>query len=264
MPDAAFALRASFFSAALWWVAFSVPLFRNVPEPPAVHGPREGSGGAVRAGFKRLAHTAREVRRFRQLWLFLVAFWLYNDGIGTIIKMATAFGHEIGIAFPHLILALVITQFVGIPCSLAFGALAPLVGTKRLILFGIAVYAVISVAGSFMRTAAHFYILAFVVGLVQGGTQALSRSLFGAMIPKTQAAEFFGFFGTSSRIAGITGPVLFGLVTHVTGSSRLSVLALLSLFVGGGLLLMRVDEEEAMRAARKEDEEVSGRQAPRR
>ena len=249
MPDVAFALRASFFSVSVWWGLFSVPLFRRVPEPPAARetGP---AVNPVRAGFSRLAVTLREITRYKQLLVFLIAFWIYNDGIGTIIKMATAYGDEIGIGMTDMIIALIITQFVGIPFSFLFGTLAKKLGTKRSIMLALGVYTLISIAGYFMQTAIHFYILAFVVGTVQGGSQALSRSLYGAMVPKHKTAEFFGFFSTSSKFAGIAGPLLFGVVSQVTGGSRLSIVALIVFFIVGGLLLTRVDVQEGIRVAR--------------
>lgn len=252
MPGAGFALRASFFSVAVWWAIFTIPLLRNVPEPPAARTGQEGVS-ALRAGFGRLAHTFRQIARYKQLLLFLVAFWIYNDGIGTIIKMATAYGDEIGIGVTDMTIALVITQFVGIPFSFGFGWLARRLGTKRSILLGIGVYMLISVAGYFMQTATHFYILAFAVGMVQGGTQALSRSLYGAMVPKNQSAEFFGFFSTSSKFAGIAGPLLFGVVSQIAGGSRLSIVSLIVFFIVGGLLLTRVDEQEGIRVAQEEN-----------
>jgi UMF1 family MFS transporter len=252
MPDVGFALRASFFSVAVWWALFSIPLFRHVPEPPVVRTVHEPVN-VLKAGFGRLAHTFRQIRRYKQLLLFLVAFWIYNDGIGTIIKMATAYGDEIGIDVTDMTIALIITQFVGIPFSFGFGWLARRLGTKRSILVGLGVYVIISIAGFFMQTAIHFYILAFMVGVVQGGSQALSRSLYGTMVPKSQSAEFFGFFSTSSKFAGIFGPLLFGLVSQIAGASRLSILSVIVFFVVGGLLLTRVDEEEGRRVARQED-----------
>lgn len=255
MPDAAFALRASFFSVAVWWALFSIPILRRVPEPPAgrASGPQTNP---IRAGFSRLSGTFHEVRRYRQLLVFLVAFWIYNDGIGTIIKMATAYGDEVGIGMTDMIIALIITQFVGIPCSFLFGTLAKRLGTKRSVMLGLGVYVLISVAGYYMQTAVHFYILAFAVGLVQGGTQALSRSLAGAMVPKHKTGEFFGFFSTSSKFAGIVGPLLFGIVSQVTGGSRLSILAIVVFFIVGGLLLTRVDEDEGIRVAQEESAAV--------
>jgi len=249
MPDIAFALRASFFSVSVWWGLFSIPLFRQVPEPPAARetGP---AINPVKAGFSRLTATFHEVTRYRQLLLFLIAFWIYNDGIGTIIKMATAYGDEIGLKLTDMTIALIMTQFVGVPFSFLFGTLAKKLGTKRSILLALGVYTLISIAGYFMRTATHFYVLAFLVGTVQGGSQALSRSLYGAMVPKHKTAEFFGFFSTSSKFAGIAGPLLFGVVSQIAGQSRLSIVSLIVFFTVGGLLLTRVDVEEGIRVAR--------------
>ncbi len=252
MPGTGFALRAAFFSVAVWWAVFSIPLFRHVPEPPVVRHSGE-SRNVVKAGFGRLGHTLSEMRKYKQLLLFLIAFWIYNDGIGTIIKMATAYGDEIGIGLTDMTIALVITQFVGIPFAFLFGRLAGRIGTKASILLSLAVYVLISIAGYFMQTALHFYILAFMVGTVQGGSQALSRSLYGSMVPKGQSAEFFGFFSTSSKFAGIFGPLLFGLVSQITGASRLSILSVLVFFVVGGLLLTRVNEYEGRTLAQQED-----------
>jgi len=248
MPDIAFALRASFFSVSVWWGLFSIPLFRRVPEPLAA---RE-TGPAIypiKAGFSRLATTFREVTRYKQLLIFLIAFWIYNDGIGTIIKMATAYGDEIGLELTDMTIALIMMQFVGIPFSFLFGTLAKKLGTKRSILLALGVYTLVSIAGYFMRTATHFYVLAFLVGTVQGGSQALSRSLYGAMVPKHKTAEFFGFFSTSSKFAGIAGPLLFGVVSQIAGQSRLSIVSLIIFFTVGGLLLTRVDVEEGIRVA---------------
>ncbi len=251
LPGVGFALKASFLSVALWWALFSLPLLYHVPEP--LEPNRTTPVNPVWAAFGRLAQTFRQITQYKQLFLFLGAFWVYNDGIGTIIKMATAYGDEIGIGLTDMVLALVLTQFVGIPCSLGFGRLARHIGTKRSILIGLGVYTLIALGGFFMQTALHFYILALMVGLVQGGTQALSRSLYAAMVPKSRAAEFFGFFSTSSKLAGMTGPLLFGLLSQMAGGSRLSILALVVFFIVGALLLLRVDEQEGIRRARETD-----------
>ena len=248
LPGTGFALRLTFFSVALWWAAFAIPLLRRVEEPLlSGDGPRRPRVGAA---FARLARTFGEIRRYRQLLVFLAAFWLYNDGIGTIIKMAIAYGDEVGIGRDDLITALVLTQFVGIPCTFLFGRLAGVLGTKMSILAGLGVYVLITAGGYFMETALHFYILAVMVGLVQGGTQALSRSLYASMIPRERSAEFFGFYSTSSRFAGIFGPLIFGMVSQLTGGSRLGIVSLVIFFVVGGALLLRVDEREGARAAR--------------
>jgi len=251
-PDAA--VRVSFLSAAVWWAVFSIPLFRRVAEPAGSAGDDPTAIPAspltlARDGFARVFRTLREVRRHRQLFLFLLAFWLYNDGIGTVIKMATAYGDEIGIALRDMIAALLITQFVGIPCTLLFGRIAGRIGAKRAVLITLAVYVGICAGGYFVRAAWHFYALAIAVGLVQGGAQALSRSVFAAMVPRARAAEFFGFFSTSGKLAGIAGPIVFGIVGQVAGQSRLSVLSLIVFFIVGAAILWRVDVAEGARAA---------------
>jgi UMF1 family MFS transporter len=252
MPSAAWAVRASFLSVAVWWALFSIPLFLHVPEPPRTGAPVPR--GVVHEGFTRLATTFREIRRYRQLLVFLIAFWIYNDGISTIIKMATAYGDEIGIGLGHMVGALVITQFVGFPCALLFGRLAGGIGAKRAILLALAVYAAICIAGYFMSRPWHFWLLAAAVGTVQGGAQALSRSLFASMVPRHKSAEFFGFFSASAKFAGIFGPLVFGLVSQLTGASRLSIVVLIVFFIAGAILLARVDEEAGARAAREAEE----------
>jgi UMF1 family MFS transporter len=241
-------LRASFVSVALWWFVFALPLFSTVAEPG--RGPQAfHSMRLVSKGFERLVVTLRHIRRYRQLALFLVAFWIYNDGISTIIKIATAYGDEIGIQHDHMLIALILTQFIGFPSTLGFGALAGRLGAKRSILVGVAIYLLVSIAGYFMRSASHFYGLAVVVGLVQGGTQALSRSLFAQMVPRIRSTEFFGFFSTGEKFAGIVGPALFGLIAQLTGSSRWGILSVALLFAAGGFLLWQVDEQEGRTVA---------------
>jgi len=252
IPSPEAALKLSFLSVALWWLLFTTPLLRRVSEPPAdaPAGPRRP---LVRGSLQRLAETIRQLRRYRQALLFLVAFLIYNDGIGTIIKMATAYGDEIGIGLNDLITALVITQFVGIPAAFAFGRMARWLGSKRSIMIGLFIYVLICLAAFGMRTATHFYILALMVGLTQGGTQALSRSLFGKMIPRERSAEFFGFFSTSSKFAGILGPLVFGLVTHLLRDSRLAIVVIAGFFVVGGILLAFVDVDAGVRAVQEEE-----------
>jgi UMF1 family MFS transporter len=248
MPDRGVALRASFVSVAVWWAVFSIPFFRNVPGPrQRDHGRRERS--VVAESFARLARTFRNLRQFRELAVFLVAFWIYNEGIGTVIKLAVAYGDEIGIGQNDLLIALLVTQFIGIPSAIAFGRIGPRIGTKRAILLGVVVYAIICPLAFFMKTAAHFYVLAVVVALVQGGTQALSRSLFAAMVPRRQSGEMFGFFGAGEKAAGIMGPFLFGFVAQLGGSSRWGILSVSLFFVIGAALLMRVNSEEGRRLA---------------
>lgn len=244
------AVRASFLSVAVWWALFSVPIFRWVPEPSA--SPVAGETNAVRAAFKRLAETLREVQRYRELFKYLLAFWLYADGIGTIIHMATIYGAEIGIGTSDLAGALLLTQIIGVPFAFLFGGLAKRLGTKRSIYVALGIYTLISVAGYFISQPWHFWVLAGCVGTVQGGSQALSRSLFSSMTPKSRSAEFFGFFDISSKFAGILGPFLFGLAATLTGSSRYSIASLVVFFVVGAFLLTKVDEKKGITLAREQ------------
>jgi UMF1 family MFS transporter len=254
LPAQNWGVRLSFLTVSIWWAVFTVPLLRRVPEPPANKVGLDAGLQPWVAGFKRLGQTFQEIRKYKELLKFLLAFWLYNDGIGTIIKMATKYGQEIGIGDLDLVGALLLTQFVGIPFALLFGTFSKRVGTKRSIMVGLGWYALICVLGYFMTAAWHFWALAVAVGMVQGGTQALSRSLYSQMAPKAQSAEFFGFYDVSSKFAGIVGPLLFGVVSQLAGESRLSIVSLVIFFLGGIYLLTRVDEHEGRRIARLENQ----------
>jgi UMF1 family MFS transporter len=245
--------RISLASVAVWWLLFTIPLWRNIPEPPRKIFVGEMDSNPFRAGFKRLGDTFKEIQKYGDLFKFLVAFWLYNDGIGTIIKMATTYGDEIGIEDTSLIIVLLIVQFVGIPFSFAFGWLAKKIGTKKSIYLSLGVYSAISIGGYFLSNATHFLILGFAVAMVQGGSQALSRSLYGRMVPKAQSAEFFSFFSVSGKFAGIFGPLVFGLVSQLFGNSRLGIISLIVFFITGSLMLTRVDEKEGIRVAQEAD-----------
>jgi UMF1 family MFS transporter len=252
MADGQLAARLSFVSVSIWWAAFTTPLILNVREPSPASNTFETSN-PISAGFKRLDKTFRDLRQYRQLLIFLFAFWIYNDGIGTIIKMATIYGAEIGIGVNTLIGTLLMTQFVGIPFSFGFGWLAKQIGSKSCIYIGLIVYTLISICGYFISTAWHFWVLGFMVGTVQGGTQALSRSLYGSMLPRAKTAEFFGFYGMSSKFAGIFGPLIFSIVAQISGTSRLGIIFLVIFFSVGAILLSRVDVEQGIHRAREED-----------
>lgn len=248
LGDAGRAARLSFASVGVWWALFTIPLLRRVPEPPAAGGPR--GGNALLDGFRRLARTFREIRRYRELVLFLAAYWVYSDGIGTIIKMASAFGYSMGVGEGDLMAALILTQVVGVPCALAFGGLARFIGAKGGILLGLGVYAAVCGGAAFMSRTWHFYALAVGVGLVQGGTQALSRSLYASMIPPGRSGEFFGFFSTMEKFAGILGPLLLSLLWGGRDPDpRRGIAAIALFFVAGGLLLWKVDVAAGRRAA---------------
>jgi UMF1 family MFS transporter len=252
--------RMAFLSVAIWWTAFTVPLLLRVREPRVEGSPQQQS---VLDAFRRLRRTFGALRRHRQAMLLLLAFLIYNDGIGTIIRMAAIYGTEIGVSRGALIGSILMVQFVGVPCAFLFGGLAGRIGAKRAVLGGLVVYAGIAVLGYRMQTAAHFFALAFLVGVVQGGTQALSRSLFASLVPPSLSGEFFGFFAVSEKVAGIVGPATFAAAIALTGSSRVAILSVVAFFVLGGALLAAVDVEAGQREARQA-EEAAGHGQPTR
>jgi UMF1 family MFS transporter len=247
LPDSATATRLAFVSVAVWWAVFSIPILRVVPEPPV--DPAEAARASIVTAFTRLFHTMRQLRRSKHAFTMLLAFMLYNDGIGTIIRMSTLYGTQIGIDQGSLIGALLMVQFLGVPAAFLFGALAGRIGAKPAILGSLVVYTIVSILGFRMQTATDFFVLAALVGLVQGGSQALSRSVFASLVPKAHAAEFFGFFAVFEKFAGIFGPLLFSAAVAITRSNRLAILSVILFFVAGGLLLIRVDIQEGRRAA---------------
>ncbi|WZO96655.1 MFS transporter [Isosphaeraceae bacterium EP7] len=240
--------RLAFLSVAIWWLVFSIPLFLRVPEPKVRRV--ESQGSPIREAFARLGATFGELKKYRQGLLMLVAFLIYNDGIGTIFRMATIYGTSKGIDSSVMIASLVLVQFVGIPFAFLFGGLAGRFGSKNLILFTLVVYIFISILGYFMETSWHFVLLAILVGTVQGGSQALSRSLFAGLIPRDKSGEFFGFFAVMEKFAGIFGPALFAISIQLTGSTRNSILTVIPFFIVGGALLMMVNVEEGRKLAK--------------
>lgn len=254
--DSSQAVRFSFLSVGIWWALFAVPLMMFVGEPGPPGRPAR-CAGAVREGIAQLGRTFREIRHHKVIFLFLAAYWLYIDGVDTIIRMAVDYGLSLGFQAGDLILALLITQFVGFPCALAFGLLGQKIGAKRAILAAIGVYLFVSVWGAFIRSKAEFYALAVIIGFVQGGVQALSRSFYSRIIPKSRSAEYFGFYNMLGKFAAIIGPVLVGLTGLLARSmgaggnlaSRLSIVSLSVLFLSGGILLLFVDEEQGRREA---------------
>jgi UMF1 family MFS transporter len=248
LANAGVATRVAFASVAVWWFGFSLPLFRRVPEPEA-----ERAGVEARAlpaaVLRQLSQTLAGLKAQPDLLRFLVAFWLYSDGIGTIIKMATIYGVEVGLRDQDLMGALLMVQIVAAPASIAFGRLASPLGARGTVLLGIAGYAGISVFAYFLKSPWQFWALAALVALFQGGTQAISRSMFASLVRREKTSEMFGFYSVSEKLAGVAGPVMFGAVTQATHGGRLATLTLLPLFLGGGWLLSTVDLERGRRAA---------------
>jgi UMF1 family MFS transporter len=247
--DGASALRASFASAAVWWAFFSIPVLAWIAEPAGSGA--GGSEGALAGAFRRLATTLRELGQHKDAALLLLGFIIYNDAVVTIIRMATSYGTEIGIAPGALIAAVLLIQFVAIPFSFLAGAIAGRIGARATILACLAVYVIIAILGYRLTTARQLFGLAFLVGMVQGGVQGLSRSLFATMVPRHKSAEMFGFYGVFDKFGGAMGSALIAAVIGATGSSRPAILALSSFFVIGGLLLSRVDVAAGQRAARE-------------
>lgn len=248
IPDAQWGARLSFLTVSLWWAVFSIPLFRNVPEPYVIISGHE-SQNPLLAGYQRIKNTIINIRKYRELVKFLVAFWLYNDGINTIIVMAVIFGSEIGIGTLHLIGAILMAQFLGVPFTVFFGRLPKKLGTKNSLLLSLGIYSVIVVLGYFMQRPSHFWMLAFLVSIVQGGSQALSRSMFGSMVPIHKSAEFFGFYDMSGKFSGIIGPLIFGITGQLTGSGRISIISIIFFFLTGALLLANVDHKAGIKAS---------------
>ncbi len=238
--DAAEAVRWSFVTVGAWWLSFAVPCLLWVRERPsgaARPGQAVGWRKATREGFAELAHTVGEIRKYRPLVWFLAAYVLYIDGVNTVIKMAVDYGLSLGFDQSHLIKALLLTQFVAFPAALAFGWLGARIGARNGIFLALAVYLAATGYAYFLDDAGDFYLLAFVVGLVQGGIQSLSRSYYGRLVPADKSSEFFGFYNMMGKASAIFGPTLVGVTAAVTGDSRLSILSIVVLFLAGGALL---------------------------
>lgn len=316
------AVRIAFLSVGVWWIIFSIPLFLRVPEPPATPL-AESRGNPIRDTVQRIRDTLRDIRRYKELFKMLVAFWFYMEGIGAIILLATAYGAALGLDTAILIGTLLMTQFVAFPYALIFGKITnpqskwrsafvsmllwtavtlPLIGaysnvtqsvdvaqgfiliavsqavgavfsvfigrrllagfterlsTKQVVMLGLLIYTIIPIWGFFVRTQAEFFMIGWMVGTVQGGTQALSRSIFASLSPRAKSGEFFGLYGLSEKFAGIMGPLLYGIVGTLSGSPRASVVSISVFFVIGILLLARVREKEGAAAAAQEDAQIA-------
>lgn len=242
ISDGTEAVRLSFLSVAIWWLLFSIPLFKNVPEPRVEGATFKSLLPSVLGSVAQLKETFKRIYEDKNLFLFLLAFWVYIDGVYTIITMAVDFGLSIGFQSSDLIIALLIVQFIGFPFALLFSKLANIWGCKKPILFCLFLYGVCVILASQMETTTHFYLLTVFVGMVQGGVQALSRSLFSQMIPEHLSAEYFGLFNLVGKFASILGPALVGWGSFIFGSPRMGILSLIILFIIGGLLLLKVKE----------------------
>jgi UMF1 family MFS transporter len=251
LADGYQAFRVSCAMVAAWWVAFSIPLFRRVHETPPRLEAGEAAEGAGRVALRRLAVTFRELRGHHRdaVWM-LLAFLFYNDAVNTVIRMGGTFAKDIGLPDGPVFLAILMIQFASIPFAFGFGLLAGRIGAKRSIYLALAVWVCMVLAAFWLRTIGQFFVFAFVVAMVMGGIQALSRSLFAVLIPKHKAGEMFGFFGVFDRFGGVMGTFVFGVMFALTGSSRPAIASLVVLFLLGGYLLSHVDVERGRQVAR--------------
>ncbi len=254
------AVRYSFLTVGVWWAVFTIPLIMFVKEKRPER--TAGISRIVAGGVRELIGTFRAIRRLRTVFLFLVAYWLYIDGVDTIVRMAVDYGMSIGLERNDLIVALLVTQFVGFPSAIVFGRIGARIGARRAIFIAIGVYLFVTVWAALMDSREEFYVLAVSVGLVQGGIQALSRSFFAGIVPEEKSARYFGFYNMIGKFAAVMGPVLIGttgLVLRSLGAgaetaTRLGITSVSILFIAGGILLYFVDEEKA----RREIAEVEG------
>jgi UMF1 family MFS transporter len=227
-------VRVAFLMTAAWWAVFTIPILRDVRQKYSV--PREPQ--PILNSLRRLAKTIRNIASYRAIFIFLLAYFFYIDGVNTIIHMATVYGVSVGISDNMLLAALLFIQIVAFPFAILYGKLAGRVGAYTMILVGIGVYVLVCILGYRMQTALDFWILGFLVATSQGGIQALSRSYFGKMVPKENSNEFFGFYDIFGKFAAILGPLLFGVASQMTGESRFGVLAVIILFIIGGLIFI--------------------------
>jgi UMF1 family MFS transporter len=246
-------MRLSLASVAVWWAVFSIPLFRDVKEPARKVEAGEENLNVLTVGFTRFFKALKEIRKFKDLFIFLLAFFVYANGIGTIITMAVAFGTNLGFSSTILIGTLLMVQFVAAPFSILFGKLPEKLGTKNTIFLSLFIYTGVSIIGFFMTKEWHFLLLGFGVATVQGGSQALSRSLIGKMMPKSKSAEFYGFFSVSEKFNTVIGPAVFSLINQLTNNSRLAILSLVFYFLVGMAILSKVNIERGEAVAHEED-----------
>lgn len=243
--NALLATKLSFLLVAIWWFIFSIPAFKNLPNDKNRIKKYKISKYTIK-GFKELIKTLKNLKKHSELFKFLIAFWFFNDGVGTIMRMATIYGREVGIGATSLIGALLMTQVIGIPFTILFGKIAEKISTKYGIIITLIIYIIISIRGYYLVTKIDFWILAGLVGTVQGGVQALSRSLFSKMVPKDKSSEFFGFYGISSKFSAITGPLVFAFISQLTGSSKNGIIAISLFFLVGIIMLLKVDVQKGI------------------
>ena len=244
--DTATCTRISFLITAVWWVAFTVPLLRSYRQ---VHyrTTADHTAEAVRGTFRELAATFRKIAHDRSLLLFMIAFFFYIDAVNTVISMSTSYGTQLGIDSTQLVIALLVTQFVAFPCAILYGRLAGRFGAKRMIVIAVIAYlGIVMFAAFFLKTAVEFWILAILVGMFQGGIQALSRSYYGKIIPKDHANEYYGFYDIFGKTASVLGTFLVATTTAVTGNASAGVLSI-AVLLAAALVLLLVQKDPTAR-----------------
>ena len=239
------ASRISFLITALWWFIFTIPMFKNVKQKHWI----ERESRVIINSLKRLGNTFKEIKRYRTIFLFLISYFFYIDGVGTIISMSTAYGTDLGLGSTELIIALLAVQIVAAPFAVLFGNLANRFGARKMILTGIIIYMIVCIYAMFLKTIVDFWVLAMLVATAQGGIQSLSRSYFAQMVPKEKSNEFFGFYNIFGRFASVSGPFLVGLITQMTGSSAFGVFSLVILFIIGFVVLLFVPNSSTVSSA---------------
>ena len=233
------AVLFSFLSVSVWWGVFSIPIFRYVNENPINKVEIKASSLFIQS-LQRVISTFKDIRQYKTLSFFLLAYWLYMDGVDTIVRMALAYGADIGLEVSDMILALIITQFVGFPATILYGILGDKLGLKLMLSVGIIGYIFVTIFSIFITNISGFYFLATVIGLFQGGVQSISRTIFSKLIPPEKATEFFGFYNLVGKSAVVFGPILVGWISYIFDNPDYGILSLLLLFIPGLLVLWRV------------------------
>ena len=245
--------RLSFVTVAIWWFVFSLPLLTRVKEPPRKIEVAEKGMRPIQASVTRLINTFKDLKKYRDLSMGLLAFWIYANGIGTIITMATIYGKELNFSDITLIGTLLMVQILAAPFAFLFGWLAKKIGTKKAIYLSLTIYSLIAIAGYFMYHEWQFWVLGAAVATVQGGSQALSRSMIGRMMPKSKSAEFYGFFSVFEKFASILGPAIFAVISRLMNESRLSIASLIVFFLVGIFVLTKVNMQRGEQTALAEE-----------
>lgn len=244
LADTTAAVRASFVTVAVWWALFAIPIFLFVRERGAERRGSVGAAKTLRESFSELLKTVREVRRYRAVVFFLLAYWMYIDGVNTIQKMAVDYGLAIGLETSSLVQAILMVQFIGFPAALLFGWIGQRISPVAGIFICIAVYIAVTIYATLLSTSTEFFIMAAATGCVQGGVQSLSRSYYGRLIPQDRAGEFYGFYNMMSKFAAVLGPFLMGITALLSGNSRTAILSIVVLFIAGAALLVVAARQE--------------------